>query len=243
MKRPEMILFDYGTTLCYEPNWNNHGSCSAIFPYISENPHNISLEEFDRFLLSFFDEIRNLRGELIEIHEEFFLRYVLDYFNIKLSVSMDEAQWIMWNGMSQGQPTPGVSEMLSLLRDKSIRTGVISNLCWSAKTLTRRLSSFFPEHHFDFIITSSEYIFRKPEKRIFELALAKAGLSPDKVWYCGNDVAADVIGAQGAGIFPVLYDEPKINSAFSVKNSEYNIQFPYLHIHQWTELIDTINNI
>ena len=35
------------------------------------------------------------------------------------------------------------------------------------------------------IITSSNYMFRKPNKRIFDLALEKAELTPEDVWYIG----------------------------------------------------------
>ena len=58
----------------------------AIYPYICKNPHNVSLKEFGDYLLGLFDEIRKLRGELIEIHEHIFLRYVLEHFDMKLSV-------------------------------------------------------------------------------------------------------------------------------------------------------------
>ncbi len=144
MTTPKMILFDYGGTLIYEPSFNPSGGNAAIFPYISENPHNVTLEEFDEYLLRLFDEIRALRGELIEIHEHTFLRYVLEHFDMKLSVTIAEAEWIMWNGISKGCMTPGSDEMLAALREKGIRTGIISNLCWSNAALTRRLKQFFP---------------------------------------------------------------------------------------------------
>ncbi len=47
---------------------------------------------------------------------------------------------------------------------------------------------------------------RKPNRRLFEIALIKAGLEPGEVWFCGDSFAADVMGAHGAGIFPVLYE-------------------------------------
>jgi putative hydrolase of the HAD superfamily len=87
--KPKMILFDYGGTLIYEPDFNPHGGNAAIYPYINENPHNISLQEFSNYLLKLFDEIRALRGELIEIHEHIFLNYVLEHFAMKLSVPIE----------------------------------------------------------------------------------------------------------------------------------------------------------
>ena len=58
---------------------------------------------------------------------------------------------------------------------------------------------------FEFIIATSEYMFRKPNKRIFDLALEKAGLSAEDVWYIGDQYEADIVGAGNAGLYPVWY--------------------------------------
>ena len=49
------------------------------------------------------------------------------------------------------------------------------------------------------------YIFRKPNKRIFDLALEKAELQPDEVWYIGDQYECDVKGALYAGLLPIWY--------------------------------------
>lgn len=62
-----------------------------------------------------------------------------------------------------------------------------------------------PDNDFEFIITSSNYIFRKPHKRLFDLALEKADLKPDEVWYIGDNYECDVKGSSNAGMLPVWY--------------------------------------
>lgn len=240
--KPKMILFDYGGTLMYEPDFCPSAGNEAIYPYICENPHNISLDEFSNYLLSLFDDIRKLRGELIEIHEHIFLRYVLEHFDMKLSVPIEEAEWIICEGISNAQKTPGVSEMLGFLQHNGIRSGIISNLCWSGHALTKRIQENFPEHHFDFIMTSSEYIFRKPDPHIFNLAIRKSGLKLEEIWYCGNDVEVDVFGAYHSGLFPVFYDDRMVPSRLHEKNDSFTIDFPYLHIGSWRELIEKLEN-
>lgn len=69
----------------------------------------------------------------------------------------------------------------------------------------QRVSKIFWDITFEFIITSSNYIFRKPNKRIFDLALEKVGLGPDEVWYIGDQYECDVKGALNAGLLPVWY--------------------------------------
>ncbi len=238
MKQPKMILFDYGGTLIYEPNFSPFNGNKAIYPYISENPNNISLEEFSEYLLNLFDEIRALRGEFIEIHEYHFLKYVLEHFNIKLSVPIEQAEWIICNGVSSGCMIPNADKMLANLRQNNIRTGIISNLCWSGKALTKRLNQFFPKHEFEFVITSSEYIFRKPSPKIFDIAMRKSGFSADEIWYCGNDIAVDILGAYNAEMFPVFYDNKNIPNDIHSKNDPYRdkINFEHLHITDWNEL-------
>ena len=235
-----MILFDYGGTLMYEPDFEPANGNKAIYPYISENPHNVTLEEFSEYLLRLFDEIRELRGELIEIHEHTFLRNVLEHFDMKLSVSIEDAEWIIWNGISRAVQIPGAAEMLKNLESMGIRTGIISNLCWSGNALTRRLSDAFPDHRFDFVMTSSEYIFRKPDGHIFDMAIQKSGHEKADIWYCGNNIDVDLIGAYRAGIYPVFYDDRSIPGNVHEKNDSANANFPHLRVECWHELIDEI---
>ena len=126
---------------------------------------------------------------------------------------------------------PGVEEMLAVLKRQNIRRGVISNLSWSGQALRERINRLLPEHQFEFILTSSEYMVRKPNPYLFELALRKAGLSPEEVWYCGDNVENDVMGAHGAGIFPVWYNH-------AGKTVELN--FPHLEITDWSEMIQML---
>lgn len=126
--------------------------------------------------------------------------------------------------------------------DSGIRTGVISNLCWSGAALSERLEKVFPEQNFEFIMTTSEYIFRKPDRHIFELALRKAGLNANEVWYCGNDIEIDVVGAYEAGLFPVLYDDRSIPSNVYEKNDGIQVNYSYLKVNSWNEILMAIDN-
>ena len=157
---------------------------------------------------------------------------------MKLSIPIEEAEWNIWNGISKGCMTPNADKMLASLREKGIRTGVISNLCWSGKALSRRLQQFFPNYTFEFIITSSEYIFRKPEPHIFDIAIRKSGLRPNEIWYCGNDIAVDVVGAHKSGLFPVWYDDRSVPSKFHELNDVRKelLNFPCYHISSWDDI-------
>ena len=85
---------------------------------------------------------------------------------------------------------------------------------------------------------------RKPDPRLFEIALLKAGLTADKVWYCGDSFRADVLGAREAGIFPVWYEDETVERSPSnpVRNKTEPADFPFLRSRNLRELKDILEN-
>ena len=78
-------------------------------------------------------------------------------------------------------------------------------------------------------------MFRKPNKRIFELALEKADLNPEDVWYIGDNYECDVVGARNAGIFPVWY--------VGAKKTPYAEKEDVLMIKKWADLQEIIRTL
>lgn len=136
---------------------------------------------------------------------------------------------------------PYISKLLEFLNQSGIRTGVISNIGWSGNALSRRINRLLPENRFEFILASSEYTVRKPSPLLFRIALNKAGLSPEEVWYCGDNLQADVFGAHGAGIFPVFYQGEFPEEPRKIRSEPVGeVDFPYLYIRDWRELISVL---
>lgn len=242
-KKPKMILFDYGHTLLYENKHDTKRGNQVIWNYVQSNPKRISFEEFDRTMQETWERLSKFRTGM-DINEDDFLRLVLDYLNIGLSVSLEEAEQLIWRGISEGKIMPKADRVIDYLNENGIRMAVISNLCWSSRALRERLDRLLPANRFEFVITSGEYIVKKPDRMLFEIALNKAGLSAADVWYCGDSIAADVYGAHGAGIFPVLYegetDEP---NPFEGQNDGYGLPIAHLRITDWDGLIGALERI
>lgn len=245
MKRPEMIIFDYGHTLLYQPNFNTSNGNKAIYPYIEKNPRNISLEEYDRTIIELFAKIKAERGPVLEIHEHNFLKLAFEYMGISLSVSLEEAEKIIMNGISEGGVMPNADTMLNYLNSEGIRTAVISNNCFSSSALKNLFDRLLPRNKFEFVLASSDYIFKKPHGIMFEIALQKAALTADKVWYCGDSIDTDVYGAKNVGMVPVLYEgkAPDTVNPFAGQNDGVDIDFEYLHIYDWNELVDVLKQM
>ena len=80
--------------------------------------------------------------------------------NIELSVSLEEAESIIWNGVSEGDIMPNANKILDYLNKNDIRSGVISNMCWSGKSLKDRLNRLLPNN-------KSVVVERFPELSLF----------------------------------------------------------------------------
>lgn len=234
MYTPKMILFDYGRTLLHEAGFDFLKGIRALYPYITKNPRGIMPEEFNTFGRDLYAEVFDrMRSQNVEMHECQILRFELEYHGIELSIPVEEAEEILWDNISSGGRMPHIEEVLERLRQRNIRSGVISNLCWSGRALSHRIQRLLPDNQFEFILTSSEYMFRKPSRYIFELALQKAELLPEEVWFCGDNQEADILGAKGVGMFPVWYN-------LEQKKPEVKLDFPHLEIRDWRELLDIL---
>ena len=103
---------------------------------------------------------------------------------------------------------PESTETLERIYSMGIKFALLSN-CPQEFGKPRRLTMQEDGilHYFYTILLSGEIGHAKPEKEIFEMALNSLGLQdPSKVMHVGDFLSSDVIGAQNAGLTPVLYD-------------------------------------
>ena len=98
---------------------------------------------------------------------------------------------------------PDAVAALDAVRAAGVRSAVISNSNGTIRSLLGRLGLI---DTLDFVVDSGEEGVEKPDPRIFEIALARAGVKPDETAYIGDLYSIDVRGARGAGLRPVLLD-------------------------------------
>lgn len=230
-----MIIFDYGKTLLCEPDWNSDRGNSELVKYIVKNPNNCTLEDIRSEVQKVFGEIESVRKTYgYDISARIGNRLAFEHLGIEFSLTPLEHEVIFWTAASRGEIMPHTDEMLDYLNLAGIRTAVISNNVWSGEAIKERFDRLLPNNQFEFIISSCDYMTRKPDKRLFEIALMKSGLTADKVWYCGDSYTNDIVGANNAGIFPVYYNNT---------NDNVNAGFEYLSIKDWREMIETLENL
>lgn len=237
--RPKLILFDYGNTLMHEPDFDALRGEHAIFNYIKSNPLGVTAEEAVEFAQKISADTLAARKLGVEPHEWQYLRLMYDYLQIEFTLPLHEIENIFWDNASPGALMPDALEMLISLKEENIRSAVISNIVFSGAALKRRIDAFLPGNQFEFIIASSEYLFRKPSPYLFELALRKARVSADETWFCGDNPRADVEGASSVGIYPIWYKCLTIDNPWADKHAPPP-SCAHTLIHEWHELIDML---
>ena len=243
LKRPEFIMFDYGQTLIKEGGFDGAAGFDSILRHASSNPDSVTGEELqaeeerlNAELGRFNPAARNKR--LTEIPEESINRFLFAKFGVEFPSDCDmrDLESEFWEAANPYGPCEGIGEVMTFLKDEGIRTGVVSNLSFCGKTLEKRIYNAIPEADFDFVISSCDYLFRKPSSHIFEAALAKAGVAADKVWFCGDQFIPDIQGSSSVGMTPVWYKG-------NLRYDSECIMTGGFEINRWSELIDIIKSL
>lgn len=241
MRKPKMVLFDYAHTLAWEPDTDFIRGERAVFQHVTENPRHVTPEDASALGTKIWLSQREARHGGVEPHEHQQLRLKYESLGLRFNLPLGELEKLLWTATTPGEAMPGAPDMLAELQRRGIRTGVISNLGWSCEALTERLQRLL-QHKFEMVIVSSEYGARKPDPLLFQAALSRARLEAGDVWFCGDQIGADIHGAQGVGMFPVWYECPAVPNGFAKKNESLAISGDYLHIHHWDELLAAIDD-
>lgn len=101
------------------------------------------------------------------------------------------------------RPVPGALELLRAVREHC-RTCVITN--GIVATQRMKMQSCNLESLLDEVIISEEVGAKKPDRRIFEIALQKTDCRPEQAVMVGDSWPFDVIGARKAGIAAVWFN-------------------------------------
>lgn len=237
-----MIVFDYGHTLVYEPAQNFLAGAEKVLELATSNPHAVTAERMNKLGDALFNgQIKDMRERGLEVQCIHVFKLIYELYGLKFDLTPEELEYERWKATETIYPMDGISELLLFLKEQGIRTGVISNISYSGETLKKRIQDVLPKNEFEFVLASSEYVFRKPEAYLFSLAIEKARLNPGEMWFCGDDIRCDVKGASDCGLFPVWYESKLKCSYREPGNLQPNCE--HLHIHDWNELISVLKSL
>ena len=109
--------------------------------------------------------------------------------------------WLWYEPLSRlAKVEPDIKDTLTKLRRMGLKLGILSNTFISAGSLDRHLLQLGMLDFFPHRLYSYQFGFRKPDRRIFEAAVAKMGEPAANILFVGDRLNVDIRPALKAGI-------------------------------------------
>ena len=206
---------------------NHNGAIQAMLD-VAENPRNVSVADVQETAMEMKAAGKHIRENVFfEFTRQQFDLNVADRLGLIYRQPKEELDRVFASGALDPKAEPGAAEVLSELHHLGIKMGVVSNSVMGENAISEILEKLKLREYFDFVMTSADYGFRKPQLQLFKTALALAGELAEKTWFMGDWLTQDIAGAQKAGLFAVWYN---------MDGKDPGEFVPELTISHWSEL-------
>ncbi len=234
MKRPAGIIFDLGGTILHQ-EWLSFVAGGERLLEFAESTPELTAEEIQLIANEINEDVQLVRDEsMVEVGCQSFHRLLYEHLGISFSISYQEMEQEFWNAAVIYSPSEGIYDVLDMLDKHQIKTGIISNSSFTGDVLKEELAKHDLAHRFAFLISSIDYGFRKPHKRLFQIAVRKMNLEPQDIWFVGDKLEYDIRGAIDYGLYPVWYNP---------ENKPREIDGEYLEVRSWHEFREKIDSL
>ena len=137
---------------------------------------------------------------------------------------MSELAWLWYQPLSRcATMEKGLVEMMREFRGQNLAMGLVSNTFVPGEVLDRQLAEAGLLDLLPTRVYSCEVGYRKPDRRIFAIALERAHLAADRTLFVGDLIKADVFGARRAGMISVLKDPHERHAGAQVR-PQYSVK-------------------
>ena len=119
---------------------------------------------------------------------------------------MEVLELEFWKKCMLFSPELGIADILTALSAHNLRMGVVSNHPGSGTLLSWELQRHGLLNYFEFVISSADYGIRKPHPVIFTSAAARLGIAPSEIWYVGDTLETDMVGAKQCNMSAIWYN-------------------------------------
>lgn len=221
------ILMDIGDTIIHNNNIDFKKSLSSLYDYLSIS---FSKENFIEYSYNLLKNIFNERS-IIEFKMIDFLFQLKNYFNFETEYSIEELEELFAKNCCTNSKVNDIEKFLLYIKNKGYKLIALSNTSFSRNVIYKMLDDLLV--YFDDVIISSECVFRKPHKSIFEIGISKIDLPKQNIYYIGNNFFCDIYGSYNAGINSIWFNENGIQKDF-----DEGLNIKYFQISSYNELIN-----
>ena len=194
----EVIFFDVGGTLLFPdhektliPLWNR-----------GVRPTEAQLLVAERDARKEMDHLVSRTAKVDQSYWNTYYSRLLSEVGVNDDALHGELVRLIRTSANWSRMRPGTFEVLASLKRK-YRLAVISN---SDGHMGERLASLGFGQYFEHVTDSGNVGHEKPALQIFQLAVSAMSVQADRALYLGDIYAVDYLGAQKAGMKPVLMD-------------------------------------
>jgi putative hydrolase of the HAD superfamily len=202
----ETVLFDLDETLIHqECTFNDH--FRHTFEAHAEELAPITAQEFLDVLWPKVEDMWFMMVDGViagNVARRYIFRNTLRM--LKADLELDEHMQCYFDDLLLGAstPEPDVVPVLQHLVEAGYNMGVITN--GYSDIQYEKLKRNCLDAFFETVLVSEDSLFHKPAPGIFLEALTQIGGTPETTVYIGDQLHADIRGAQNAGIRAILYD-------------------------------------
>ena len=192
---PDAVLFDTDNTL-YEYQPCHEAGLSAVLNK-SSNLFNIDNNSFKKSLEKVKKSIKSRLGPTASSHSRLlYFQGVLEDLGLGSQVltALDLEQTYWREFLNSALLFDGVIDLLDDLKYLNIPTAVVTDL--TAQIQFRKIFYFKLHNHFNYIVSSEEAGFDKPNPKPFLLALKKIKPKGKNIWMIGDNLEADIVGSR-----------------------------------------------
>ncbi|MXV62020.1 HAD-IA family hydrolase [Natronorubrum sp. JWXQ-INN-674] len=201
-----VVLFDLDDTLYPYPPCKAAGIDAARATALDLG-YDLDRDAFEAFYQSGRREVKRELAGTAATHERFL------YFKRALEerigeprvgdvLALGEAFWEAY--LDEMELFDGVAETLETLRENDVAVGIVTNL--TTRIQLRKVDQLGLEDHIDLLLTSEETGREKPGSVMFTLALSRLESRPSEAVMVGDNVEADIVGANAVGLETVLWN-------------------------------------
>lgn len=193
--KPDAVIFDTDNTI-YEYDPAHLAAMNAVAIKIKKllGVNNV---EFHTSFLNARNQIKTQLSSTASSHSRLlYFQRTLEILGLKtqllLTLDLEQTYWRTF--LATSKLFPFVKEFILDLRSAGIKTAIITDL--TAQIQFRKIIYFGLDKYFDYVVTSEESGFDKPNHASFLLAIKKLAVDPNKCWMIGDSAKADIMGAK-----------------------------------------------
>lgn len=200
------IIFDRGETLVHFGETNYEAGQNVILASVRP-PNALNRDAFDKFEDEFFEKIDLYRHQAnLECNLVHYYELLSRYFGVQFDKSHEELCRQYHLAAENISLLPGAQKVLAELKRAGFLLGLVTNTSLPHSIIKDEFERLGLYDYFDTVVCSSEIVFRKPDRAMFDVALRNLKVAPQDGMFVGDSYHADIIGANHVGMKTVWFN-------------------------------------